>query len=287
MSTTIVLAVLLAALLHASWNALIKGGGDRWLTSGMIGGFGGLGALAVALVFLPLPQAHHWPWLAASGALHASYFILLVNAYAHGDLGKVYPIARGSAPLIIVALSAPLVGDVPNLWEIAAIVVIVAGVVTLSLERENIATANLRTIVLALMTGACIAAYSLFDAVGIRTIGPDVEQPTLFYLCWIMVFAAIPIVAATWMARRGAIVSHLRRHAWQGAGGAAIALTSYGLVLFAFANASVAGVAALRETGVVFAALIGVLVLGERLGSRRIPAAIMVAAGAAALKFAG
>jgi len=287
MSTTIVLAVLLAALLHASWNALIKGGGDRWLTSGMIGGFGGLGALAVALVFLPLPQAHHWPWLAASGALHASYFILLVIAYAHGDLGKVYPIARGSAPLIIVALSAPLVGDVPNLWEIAAIVVIVAGVVTLSLERENIATANLRTIVLALMTGACIAAYSLFDAVGIRTIGPDVEQPTLFYLCWIMVFAAIPIVAASWLTRRGAIVSHPLRHAWQGAGGAAIALTSYGLVLFAFANASVAGVAALRETGVVFAALIGVLVLGERLGSRRIPAAIMVAAGAAALKFAG
>jgi len=287
MSTTIVLAILLAALLHASWNALIKGGGDRWLTSGMIGGFGGLGALTVALVFLPLPQAHHWPWLAASGALHASYFILLVNAYAHGDLGKVYPIARGSAPLIIVALSAPLVGDVPNLWEIAAIVVIVTGVVTLSLERENIATANLRTIVLALMTGACIAAYSLFDAVGIRTIGPDVEQPTLFYLCWIMVFAAIPIVAATWMARRGETVSYLRRHAWEGAGGATIALTSYGLVLFAFANASVAGVAALREIGVVFAALIGVLVLGEQPGYRRIPAAIMVAAGAAALKFAG
>lgn len=287
MSTTVVLAVLLAAFLHASWNALIKGGADRWLTSGMIGGFGGLGALAVALVFLPLPQAHHWPWLAGSGALHASYFILLVNAYAHGDLGKVYPIARGSAPLIIVALSAPLVGDVPNIWELVAILIIVAGVLALSLEPDNIATANLRTIVLALMTGACIAAYSLFDAVGIRTIGPDVEHPTLFYLCWIMVFAAVPIVTATWLARRGAILAHMRTHALQGAGGAAIALASYGLILFAFANAPVASVAALRETGVVFAALIGVLVLGEHLGTRRIPAAVMVAAGAAALKFAG
>jgi len=287
MSTGVVLAVLLAALLHASWNALVKGDSDRWLTSGMIGGFGGVGALLVALVFLPLPQAHHWPWLIGSGALHATYFILLVNAYAHGDLGKVYPIARGSAPLIIVALSAPIVGDIPDLWEIIAILVIVSGVVALSLEPGQVRTANFTTIGLALLTGACIAAYSLFDAVAIRTIGPEIETATLVYLCWLMVFAAIPIVAATYWARRGHILIHLRAHAVQGIGGAFIAIASYGLILYAFANASVASVAALRETGVVFAALIGVLVLGEQFGKRRIPAAIMVASGAAALKLAG
>lgn len=287
MSTTVVLAVLLAALLHASWNALVKGGSDRWLTSGMIGGFGGIGGLIVALAFLPLPLPHHWPWLIGSGALHAAYFIFLVNAYAHGDLGKVYPIARGSAPLIIIALSAPIVGDIPNIGELVAVLVLVVGVIALTIEPKQVASTNIRTIVLALMTGACIAAYSLFDALGIRTIGPEVENGTLFYLCWIMVFAAIPIVIATYIVRRGHIVSYVRSHALQGIGGATIALTSYGLVLFAFANASVASVAALRETGVVFAALIGVLVLGERFGKRRIPAAILVAAGAGALKFAG
>jgi drug/metabolite transporter (DMT)-like permease len=287
MSTTVVLAVLLAAFLHASWNALVKGGSDRWMTSGMIGGFGGIGALILALGFLPLPLVHHWPWLIGSGALHALYFIFLVNAYAHGDLGKVYPIARGSAPLIIAALSAPLVGDVPNLWEYIAVLVIVAGVLALSLEPARLATANLRTIILALLTGACIAAYSLFDAVGIRTVAPDIDHGIFVYLAWIMVFAAIPIIIATYIVRRGHILVHLRAHALIGIGGATIALTSYGLVLFAFANAPVASVAALRETGVVFAALIGVLVLSEPLGKRRIPAAILVAGGAAALKFAG
>lgn len=285
MSTLVVFVVLLAALLHAGWNALVKGGSDRWMTSGMIGGFGGIGALIIALAFLPLPQPHHWPWLIGSGALHALYFIFLVNAYAHGDLGKVYPIARGSAPLIIVALSAPLVGDIPDLGELAAVLLIVAGVLALSLEPAKLATANLRTIVLALLTGACIAAYSLFDVVGIRTVAPEIEHGLFVYLSWIMVFAAIPIMAATYIVRRGHILAHLRAHALTGIGGATIALTSYGLVLFAFANASVGSVAALRETGVVFAALIGVLVLGEPLGKRRIPAAVLVAGGAAALKF--
>jgi drug/metabolite transporter (DMT)-like permease len=286
LSTTVVLAVLLAALLHASWNALVKGGSDRWFTSGMIGGFGGIGCLIIALAFLPLPQLHHWPWLIGSGLLHAAYFILLVNAYAHGDLGKVYPIARGSAPLIIIVLSAPIVGDVPNIWELVAVLVLVAGVVALTIEPNQVVSTNVRTIILALVTGACIAAYSLFDALGIRTIGPEVENGTLFYLCWIMVFAGIPIMTATYIVRRRHIISYMRGHALQGIGGATIAITSYGLVLFAFANASVASVAALRETGVVFAAIIGVVVLGERFGKRRIPAAILVALGAGTLKFA-
>ena len=287
MSTIVVLAVLLSALLHASWNALVKGGNDRWLTSGMIGGFGGIGALLVALLFLPMPQLHHWPWLIGSGALHAAYFIFLVNAYAHGDLGKVYPIARGSAPLIIIALSAPIVGDIPDIFELVAVLVLVAGVIALTIEPAQVASTNLRTIILALLTGACIAAYSLFDALGIRTIGPEVANGTLFYLCWIMVFAAIPIMTATYIVRRGHIAAYIRTHAVQGIGGATIAVTSYGLVLFAFTHASVASVAALRETGVVFAALIGVVILGEKFGKRRIPAAILVALGAGALKFSG
>jgi drug/metabolite transporter (DMT)-like permease len=287
MSTLVVLAVLLSALLHASWNALIKGGTDRWITSGMIGGFGGIGGLIVALTFLPFPEPHHWPWLIGSGALHSAYFIFLVNAYAHGDLGKVYPIARGSAPLIIVALSAPLVGDIPGFWEIISVLVIVAGVIALTIEPKQVAATNIRTVILALITGGFIAAYSLFDAVGIRTIGPEMEDATLFYLCWIMVFAGIPIITATYIVRRGHIRTYVMANGLKGFAGATLGMASYGLVLFAFSNASVGSVAALRETGVVFAALIGVLVLGEPLGKRRIPAAMLVALGAATLKFAG
>lgn len=286
MSTTVVVAVLLAALMHASWNALVKGGNDGWLTSAMIAGFAGAGALVVALVFVPWPAPHHWPWLLGSGVLHGTYFILLVSAYAYGDLGKVYAIARGSAPLIIVALSAPLVGDIPGAWEIVAVLIVVAGVVALTLEPGQFATADLKAVALALLTGAMIAAYSLFDAVGIRTIGPELEYATIVYVSWLMVFAAFPILTVAFFLRRGQILPYMRMNALQGIGGGAIAVVSYALILYAFANASVGSVAALRETGVVFAALIGTLALGERFGKRRIPAALLVAFGAGALKFA-
>ncbi|MBT4908249.1 MAG: EamA family transporter [Rhodospirillaceae bacterium] len=286
MTTIVALAVVLSALMHAGWNALVKGGDDGWLTGALISGFAAAGALIVAIAFVPWPASHHWPWLIGSGALHAGYFILLMSAYTHGDLGKVYAIARGTAPLVIVALAGPLVGDTPGWQEIAAILVLVAGVVTLTFEPGKFATADLKAVLLALLTGSMIAAYSLFDAIGIRTIGPEIEYAAITYGSWLMIFAAIPIFAVVFTIRRGRIITHMRANALKGAAGGVIAVGSYMLILFAFANASVASVAALRETGVVFAALIGTFILGERLGRRRIPAAILVAVGAGAIKFA-
>lgn len=286
MTTIIALAVVLSALMHASWNALVKGGEDGWLTGAMISGIAASGALIVAVAFVPWPAPHHWPWLIGSGALHASYFILLVSAYAHGDLGKVYAIARGTAPLIIVALAGPLVGDVPGWQEIAAILVLVAGVIALTFEPGKFATADLKAVFLALLTGTMIAAYSLFDTIGIRTIGPEIEYAAIVYVCWLMIFTAIPVLSVAFTIRRGKIIPYMRANMFKGIGGSAIAVGSYALILYAFENAPVASVAALRETGVVFAALIGTFLLGERLGKRRIPAAILVAVGASALKFA-
>lgn len=286
MTTIVALAVVLSALMHASWNALVKGGDDGWLTGALISAFAATGGLIVAVAVVPWPATHHWPWLVGSGALHAGYFILLMNAYTYGDLGKVYGIARGTAPLVIVVLAAPLVGDIPSWQEITAIVVLVSGVMALTFEPGKFATADLKAIVLAVLTGSMIAAYSLFDAIGIRTIGPEIEHAAIVYGSWLMVFAAIPILAVAGFIRRGRIIKHIRANAAKGIAGGAIAVASYMLILFAFANASVAGVAALRETGVVFAALIGTFVLGERLGKRRIPAAILVAIGAGAIKFA-
>jgi drug/metabolite transporter (DMT)-like permease len=286
MTTIVALAVVLSALMHASWNALVKGGTDGWLTGAMIAGFAAAGALIVAVAFVPWPAPHHWPWLIGSGALHAGYFVLLVSAYAHGDLGKVYAIARGTAPLIIVALAGPLVGDVPGWQEIAAITVLVTGVVALTFEPGKFATADLKAIVLALLTGGMIAAYSLFDTIGIRTVGPEIEYAAIVYVCWLMIFTAIPVLAIAFALRRGRIITYMRANALKGIAGSTVAVGSYALILFAFENAPVASVAALRETGVVFAALIGTFFLGDRLGKRRIPAAILVAVGASALKFA-
>jgi drug/metabolite transporter (DMT)-like permease len=286
MTTLIALAVLLSALLHASWNALVKGGDDGWLTGTLISFFAAA-AGAVAVIALSLwPAPHHWPWLIGSGALHAGYFILLMCAYTYGDLGKVYAIARGTAPLVIVALAGPLVGDVPSWQEVAAILVLVTGVVALTIEPGKFASADARAVILAILTGSMIAAYSLFDAVGIRTIGPELEHASIAYGSWLMIFTAIPVLTIAAVIRRGRIVPYLRANALQGAVGGGIGVASYMLILFAFANASVASVAALRETGVVFAALIGTFVLGERFGKRRIPAAILVALGAGAVRFA-
>jgi drug/metabolite transporter (DMT)-like permease len=286
MTTIVALAVVLSALMHASWNALVKGGDDGWLTGVLISGFAAGGSLVVAIGFVPWPAAHHWPWLIGSGALHASYFILLMNAYTFGDLGKVYAIARGTAPLIIVALAGGLVGDVPGWQEIAAILVLVAGVVALTFEPGKFATTDLKAVILAVLTGSMIAAYSLFDAIGIRTIGPEIEYAAITYGSWLMIFTAIPVFAVALTIRRGKIIPYMRANTFKGFAGSTIAVASYMLILFAFANASVASVAALRETGVVFAALIGTFILGERLGKRRIPAAILVAVGAGAIKFA-
>lgn len=286
MTTIVALAVILSALMHAGWNALVKGGNDGWLTGALISAFAAAAALIVAIGFVPWPAPHHWPWFMGSGALHAGYFILLMCAYTYGDLGKVYAIARGTAPLVIAALAGPLVGDSPSWQEVAAILVLVAGVVALTFEPGKFAAADLKAVVLAVLTGSMIAAYSLFDAVGIRTIGPEIEHAAITYASWLMIFTAIPVLGVVFIIRRGKIAPYIRANALKGAAGGVIAVASYMLILFAFANASVASVAALRETGVVFAALIGTFVLGERLGRRRIPAAILVAVGAGAIKFA-
>ncbi|MEP4378571.1 MAG: EamA family transporter [Alphaproteobacteria bacterium] len=286
MTTLVALAVIASALMHASWNALVKGGDDGWLTGAMIAGFAAAGGLVTAVAFVPWPAPQHWPWLIGSGALHGAYFILLISAYAHGDLGKVYVIARGTAPLIIVALAGPLVGDVPSWQEIVAILILVAGVVALTFEPGKFATADRKAVLLAILTGAMIAAYSLFDTIGIRAVGPEIEYATIVFVSWLMVFAAIPILIVAFAIRRGRIISYMRDNAIKGIGGGTIAVVSYALILFAFENAPVASVAALRETGVVFAALIGTFLLGEHLGKRRIPAAILVAVGAGAIRFA-
>lgn len=284
MELPVVGAVLLSAVLHAGWNAIVKVGGDRWLVPGTIMAVSGLyGALGAA--FLPMPMPHHWPWLVASGLLHATYLATLSLAFSVGDFGRVYPIARGTAPLLVFAASAPILGQ-PVTWQMAACILAIAlGIVSLARQRRLPASGaeDRRAVPYALATGALIAAYSLVDAAGIRVLARDIEPAAPTYLCWIMVFAAIPFTAAVVHQRGRAIGPFLRTNGLKGAASAVIAMGSYGLVIWALAQAAAAPVAALRETSVVFGALIAAFVLRERFGMRRIVAAIAVAAGAAGL----
>jgi drug/metabolite transporter (DMT)-like permease len=285
MSGIVIGAVLLGALLHASWNALVKAGGDLWLTPALIAGFSALFALAV-VPFLPLPQPHHWPWIIASGVLHLTYFTLLVVAYGHGDFGRVYPIARGTAPLLVFAAAGPFLGETLSPGTTVAVAAIAIGVLSLAWERGLLAGGHGKAVFYALLTGTAIAAYSLIDAAGIRVMTADFTTAIFVYLAWIMIVACVPFIAVVGYMRRGHIGPYLRAYGGRGAAGAAFALAAYGLVLWAYAQAPAAPVAAVRETGVIFAALIATLVLGESFGRRRVPAAVLVAAGAAGLHLA-
>jgi drug/metabolite transporter (DMT)-like permease len=270
----VVAAVLGAALLHASWNALVKGRGGRDPLAAAAG-------LTLAWVILGAPLAFvvgwparaSWPYLGGSLAVHLVYFSLLVRSYrAGGDLSFVYTIARGLPPVLITAGSLALLGERPGAWAVAGVGLIAAGV--LSLGALGKAAPPRQLLVLAVGTALCTAVYTLLDAVGSRHAGAATYSVWLVLLqgaAFALGAVAIggrPLVADVWAHRGIAMISGLFS-----AGG-------YAVALWAMARAPVAPVAALRETSVLFAALIGTLLLGEPFGRRRVLGAALVAAGA-------
>ena len=281
MTPIVFLAVLLAALLHATWNALVKGGADKYASMLAIT----LGHVPPALLLLPfvaVPGPAVWPYLAAGVALHVGYQLFLVAAYRLGDLTHVYPIARGSAPAIIAAVSLAL-GLTMTRHEWIAVGMIVAGILSLAIVRGGDGRRNPRAAAAALATGAFIAAYSLVDGWGAR-----VADSALSYWCWAALGNAVAFVAVTLPVRPDAprLVlreAGLRRLAIVG-GGASFA--AYALVTWAFTLAPIALVSALRETSIVFALLIGVGFMGERLSLMKVLSTLVTIAGAAMLRLA-
>lgn len=271
-------AALLSALIHASWNAALKGGrGDRIADSFLIA-IAGLALSIVLVMIYGLPPAAAWPLLALSVVFHLLYWVMLFKSYEAGDLSHIYTLARGAAPLL-VAIGAGLAADeIPAPLKAAGIVLVCVGVLLVGASPN----APLRATLWALATGVCIAAYSLTDAIGARVTGN-----ALHFLGWATGLMALPMIGfALW--RRGAArllrdgaVAPLR-----GLGIGLISYLGYGLVLWAQTFAPIAQVTALRETSVVFAALIAWLFLGERLGARRWLGAAVVAAGAGLIAFA-
>jgi drug/metabolite transporter (DMT)-like permease len=270
---TVAAAVLLAAVLHAAWNALVKGSRDPLLAlATVIVTAGACGALLASWVGPPPPEAG--PWLAGSMLLHALYHVLLARTYRLGDLGQVYPIARGVAPPLLALLAAVSLGERPTELQLAGMALAAVSVASLGLTRRS---DERGPVGFALATGALIAAYSLVDGQGSRVAGP------LVFIAWSQMLDVLPIGAIVWLRRRGAIRAHLRADGWRGAVGGVVGTATYAIVLWAMTRAPLAQVSMLRETSVLFAALLATFALREPFGARRIAAALGICAGTALL----
>jgi drug/metabolite transporter (DMT)-like permease len=277
MDPIILSLVLAAALLHASWNALVKAGGDPFIRLAVVNAVGGLCALPF-LLFVAPPAFESWPYLFGSVVVHHAYYLTLAYGYRFGDLSHVYPIARGVAPPLVALAAWIFAGESLRLLGIFGILVISGGIVSLAFSGDGRLTA-LRPLVLGLATGITIAAYTLFDGLGGRAGGN-----VLSYIAWLFVIDAVPfsvIVAYRYRRRLGPALAAC----WPPATiGGALSVVAYGLVIWAMSLTPMAAVSALRETSVIVAALIGTRVLREPFGTRRVVAASLVAVGVVLLQ---
>lgn len=296
MSLSIVLLVLLAAFLHASWNAVLKMGEDRLLTTTVIMGVGGLAVLPF-LPFLAFPAAASWPLLLLSVALHLGYFFFLIKAYQDGDLSHVYPVARGVAPLIVAGGAAVFAGERLTAVGTLGIILASGGIASLAFlggrggdggggkgaaQGETDPAAARRAYFFALGTGAFIASYTLADGFGVRLSGAAIS-----YIAWLFFISGATLALVTVFFRRGGLATYTRRYWRPGLLGGVMCALAYGIVIWALGDNPMAFVSALRETSVVFATLIGCFVLKEAFGLGRLLAALTVAAGVALLQLVG
>jgi len=272
----VILLVLFGALLHATWNAIIKAGTDKSLDAALISAGGAVAALPF-LAFLPLPNAAAWPFIGVSAILQFAYFQLVAGAYRAGDIGLVYPLMRGCAPLLIAATSSFVLGETLSGGALIGTMTICAGILTLAFEARH---GSRHAIMLALINACVIATYTYVDGIGARISGNAIS-----YTLWMSLLP--PVLLFAWaISRRGArvVAIHVRVHWWRGLIGGSGSIASYGLALWAMTKAPVATVAALRETSILFALVISVVVLKERASPWRYLAGVIIAAGGLILK---
>ena len=274
METFVFIAVLFAAACHAGWNALIKVGLDPLSTTTLIS----VGSGIVALAFAPLagiPASAAWPWLLASVVIHLVYFASLIESYRTGDLGQVYPIARGSAPLMTAAVTSIFVGEKLSALGWAGIAALVGGVLLLSARgARHLAEIDRRAIGFALFTALTICAYSVVDGIGARlSANPN------GYSVWLFVGIAVVMVPYALYRDGRDVIPAMQRFWLRGFAGGALQVLSYGIAIWAMTAAPIAIVATLRETSVLFGAVIAVVVLKEPLRAARIAAACLIVCG--------
>ena len=283
MSIEVTLAVLVAALLHASWNAMIKGGSDVLLDTATI--VAGAGLVALPFLFVvPLPAPASWPYIFGSVLTHLAYYFLMVNAYRTGELSLVYPLMRGVAPLITALLGLVWLRELPAPVGWLGMLMISIGVIALALRPAGnapVLAGHGRAVSFALCNAAVIAVYTIIDGTGARLAGDPWA-----YIVWLFVLDAIPFSIYMVVTRKRQFAVALVERRWHGLVGGALSAAAYAISVWAMTKAPVALVASLRETSVLFATLIGARLLREKLTARRWAGVGAVVVGVVALKAA-
>lgn len=268
--------VLFAAALHATWNAVVKSVTDRLALMAVMG-------LATVAICVPMallvsaPRAAAWPEIAGSVLLHTVYNLLLIETYRDGDYNQVYPVARGIAPPTVAIASVLVVGETLSAVQTAGVLIVSGGLMVLAHGSRH---EPKRALAFAALTGLLIASYTVVDGVGVRR-----SDSVLGYTSWLFTAEGLMMVGALVVGSRLSArrPTFDRELVLRGAVAGVLSLIAYGLVLWAQTRGALAVVAGLRETSVVFAAVIGAAVFHERMPSRRILASVLIAAGAAAL----
>ncbi|KIP90805.1 EamA family transporter [Pseudomonas moraviensis] len=267
----LVLLVLFAALLHASWNALLRGGADRlWSMTMMCVAIAIV--CAVAAVFMAPPAPESWGYALLSAVLHVGYNLFLVRSYRVGDLGQIYPISRGSSPALITLGAALFAGETITPAELLGIGLVSGGIISLAFRGRSLSVPSLPY---ALGTGCFIAAYSVVDGIGARLSGAPLAYTVWMSALWgvlmPVVYIALRDARSLFSVRPGMLTAVV---------GGLVSLLAYAIVIYAMNEAPLGAVSALRETSVLFAALLGYLFLGEKLTVRRMLACVVIACGA-------
>ena len=282
----VVLAVLLGAALHAGWNALVKSSGDKPLDTALVHLLGALVALPLLLI-VGLPGPAGLPYIAASLVIHIGYYIALAGAYQHGDLGLTYPIMRGFAPLLVALGSGSLIGEVPSPAAWAGVIGITTGVALVGLARPGEALHHRKALMFAFANAGIIAVYTVVDGLGVRA-EVATGGSALRYVMLLFVLDGIAYPLLVWLRRgpegRAHILAYARQRWPLAAVGGSASIGSYAIALWAMTRAPVASVAALRETSVLFAAVLGTVLLKERFGLQRAIGTAVIVAGVMALR---
>jgi uncharacterized membrane protein len=276
------LLVLLAAVMHASWNVMVKFGDDALLNMGLIVGLAGVIAL-VLTPFAAFPAQESWIYLFGSSVAHLGYYLFLVLAYKFGELSQVYPIARGSAPLLVAILSYVLPPhESLTLLQMGGVLSISIGILSLAVDKPINRVHTWQPALFGFLTGLTIMSYTWFDGEGIRHAGDAVDQQH-GYIAWLFIFDA-PLLAIFCFWKRGtAAVAFVKKNWKLGLCGAALSLAAYGIAIIAMRSGPFAHVSALRETSVIFAAVMSAYLLKEQFRKRRYVSVSLVALGAVLL----
>jgi drug/metabolite transporter (DMT)-like permease len=270
LSLTVTLAVIAAAVTHAAWNAIAHGIKDQTLAFALIG-VGGIAVGIPLVIVAAMPRADCWPYLLGSVAIHVFYNLLLMQCYRLGEFSQVYPLARGTSPLVVTILAAIFIHEHLGLAQVAGVLVVSAGLATLVLAGRRPGRA---AFLAAVSTGLTIAAYTTVDGVGVRLSASPVG-----YIGWLMVLESLCVPMFAVVRRRDVLLKQPKRILLAGLAAGALSVLAYGLVLWAQTRGALAPIAALRETSVIFGAIIGTLIFREPFGRTRIAATVLVAAG--------